>query len=56
MFNILKSITIKSLQCCTNIQKYLQQIFDLFILTNELSLELEAISNCDNFTVITILQ
>ena len=36
------------------IQKYLQQIHNLFI-TNKLSLQLEALSNCDNFTVITIL-
>ena len=35
-------------------QKYLQQIHNLFI-TNKLSLLLEASSNCDNFTVITIL-
>ena len=36
------------------IQKYLQRIHNLFI-TNKLSLLLEALSNCDNFTVITIL-
>ena len=36
------------------IQKYLQRIDNLFI-TNKLSLQLEALSNCDNFTVITIL-
>ena len=36
------------------IQKYLQQIHNLLI-TNKLSLLLEALSNCDNFTVITIL-
>ena len=36
------------------IQKYLRRIHNLFI-TNELSLQLEALSNCDNFTVITIL-
>ena len=35
-------------------RKYLQQIHNLFI-TNKLSLLLEALSNCDNFTVITIL-
>ena len=36
------------------IQKYLPQIHNLFA-TNKLSLQLEALSNCDNFTVITIL-
>ena len=36
------------------IQKYLRQIRYLFI-TNKLLLLLEALSNCDNFTVITIL-
>ena len=36
------------------IQKYLRQIHNLFI-TNKLLLQLEALSNCDNFTVITIL-
>ena len=36
------------------IQKYLRQIHNFFI-TNKLSLQLEALSNCDNFTVITIL-
>ena len=35
---------------------YIPQIHDLFIFTNKLSLQLEASSNCDNFTVITILQ
>ena len=35
-------------------QKYFRQIRNLFI-TNKLSLQLEALSNCDNFTVITIL-
>ena len=34
--------------------KYLWRIHNLFI-TNKLSLQLEALSNCDNFTVITIL-
>ena len=45
------------------IQKYLRRIHNLFIylfiyfffITNKLSLQLEALSNCDNFTVITIL-
>ena len=36
------------------IQKYLQQVHNLFI-TNKLSLLLEALSNCDYFTMITIL-
>ena len=36
------------------IQEYLRRIHNLFI-TNKLSLQLEALSNCDNFTVITIL-
>ena len=36
------------------IQKYLRRINNLFI-TNKLLLLLEALSNCDNFTVITIL-
>ena len=36
------------------IRKYLQRIHDLLI-TNKLSLLLEALSNCDNFTVITVL-
>ena len=36
------------------IQKYLRRIHNLLI-TNKLSLLLEALSNCDNFTVITIL-
>ena len=36
------------------IQKYLRRIHNLFI-TNELSLQLEALSNCDNFTAITVL-
>ena len=36
------------------IQKHLQQTHNLLI-TNKLSLELEALSNCDKFTVITIL-
>ena len=35
------------------IQMYLQQIYNLFI-TNKLSYQLEALSNCDNITVITI--
>ena len=37
-----------------NIQKYLRWIHNLFT-TNKLSFQLEALSNCDNFTVITIL-
>ena len=36
------------------IQKYLRRIRNLFI-TNKLSLQLEALSNYSNFTVITIL-
>ena len=36
------------------LQKYLQQIHNLFI-TNKLSLLLEELSNCDYFTMITIL-
>ena len=36
------------------IQKYLPRINNLFI-TNKLSLQLKALSNCDNFTMITIL-
>ena len=36
------------------IQKYLQQIHNLLI-TNKLLLELEALSNCDKFTMVTIL-
>ena len=36
------------------IQKYLRRINNLFI-TNKLLLLLEALSNCDNFIVITIL-
>ena len=36
------------------IQKYLRRINNLSI-TNKLSLQLEALSNCDNFTVITVL-
>ena len=36
------------------IQKYLRRSHNLFI-TNNLSLLLEVLSNCDNFTVITIL-
>ena len=47
----LKIIHILLLQ---KIQKYLRRIHNFFI-TNKLSLQLEALSNCDNFTVITIL-
>ena len=36
------------------IQKYLQRTHNLFT-TNKLSLQLEALSNCDNFTMITLL-
>ena len=36
------------------IQKYLRRIHNLFII-NKLSLQLEALSDSDNFTVITIL-
>ena len=36
------------------IQRYLRRIHNLFI-TNKLSLQLEALSNCDNFIAITIL-
>ena len=36
------------------IKRYLRRIHNLFI-TNELSLQLETLSNCGNFTVITIL-
>ena len=36
------------------IQKYLPQTHNLLI-TNKLLLELEALSNCDKFTVIAIL-
>ena len=36
------------------IQKYLQRIHNLFI-RNNLSLLLEALLNCDNITMITIL-
>ena len=36
------------------LQGYLQRIYKLFI-RNKLSLQLEALSNCNNFTVITIL-
>lgn len=35
--------------------KYLQQIHEIFS-ANKLLLQLEALSNCDNFIVITILQ
>ena len=35
-------------------KNYLQRIHNLFI-TNKLLLLLEGLSNCDNFTVITIL-
>ena len=38
------------------VQKYLRQFHNTFIITNKLSLQLEALSNCDNFTGITILQ
>ena len=36
------------------IQKHLRQIHNFFI-TDKLSLQQEALSNCGNFTVITIL-
>ena len=36
------------------IQKYLRQIHNLFI-TSKLLLQLEALSNCDNFIVIIII-
>ena len=36
------------------IQKYLQQILNLLI-TNKLLLQVDALSNCDNCTMITIL-
>ena len=36
------------------IQKYIRRIHNLFI-TNQLSLQLEELSNCGNFTVITVL-
>ena len=36
------------------IRKYLRRIHNLFI-TNKLSLQQEALSNCDNFTMIIIL-
>ena len=36
------------------IKRYLRRIHNLFI-TNKLSLQLEALSNCDNFIAITIL-
>ena len=36
------------------IQNYLRRIHNLFT-RNKLSLQLETLSNCDNFTVITIL-
>ena len=36
------------------LQGYLQRIYNLFI-RNKLSLQLETLSNCNNFTVITIL-
>ena len=35
-------------------QKYLQRIHNLFV-TDKLSLQLEALSNCDSFNMITIL-
>ena len=35
------------------IQMYLQQIYNLFI-TNKLSYQLEALSNCDNITMVII--
>ena len=47
----MKSFKCQLSQCCG---KYLRQILDLFI-TNMLSLQLEALSNCYNFSVITIL-
>ena len=36
--------------------KYLWQIHNIFVITNKLLLQQQALSNCDNFTVITILQ
>ena len=52
-------IYIKSFKCrhsanVVEITKYLWRIHNLFF-TNKLSLQLEALSNCDNFILITIL-
>ena len=51
---IMKSFKCRLIQYC---RKY-KSIYDesiIFFITNKLSLQLEALSNCDNFTVITIL-
>ena len=52
-------MTIKSFQMSTQpmlqkIQKYLRRIHNLFI-TKKFLIQLEALSDCDNFTVIKIL-
>ena len=39
-----------------NTKVFIQQSHNVFIFTNKLSLQLEVLSDCDNFTVITILQ
>ena len=49
-----KSFKCRLIQYC---RKY-KSIYDesiIFFITNKLSFQLEALSNCDNFTVITIL-
>ena len=53
-FSIQDDCSKKSGHTVLKLQKYLQRIHNLFI-TNKLSLLLEALSDCDNFTVITIL-
>ena len=60
LFNISKLMTMKSFKCHSlyylqKMQKYLRRIHNLFItITNKLSLQLKALSNCDHFTVITV--
>ena len=39
-----------------NTKVFIQQMHNLFVFTNKLALQLGALSDCDNFTEITILQ
>ena len=51
-----KTIWIPTQPMLQKMQKYLRKFRNLFIFTNTLSLQVEALWKCDSFTMITVLQ
>ena len=50
------TLTVEAWDQLQKIQKYLQHIHNILFITSKFSLHLEALSSCDNFTMITNLQ